>query len=92
LQKHYKVAIIHQLLQIAHGNDWHLVRNLGMSYIYTGCMWLSLDKDEFQNLLKDVAIKQGYPIIEAKDAKFIKSLYEQALQDGFFADKHFVSS
>ena len=41
-------------------------------------------------MLKEVAIKQSYSEIEAKDAKFINSLYEQALQDGFFADKHFV--
>jgi hypothetical protein len=46
LQKHYKVSIIDQLLQVAHANDWHLVRDSGISYIYTGCMWLSLDKDE----------------------------------------------
>jgi putative DNA primase/helicase len=90
LQKHYKVAIIDQLLQVAHANNWHLVRDSGMNYLYTGCMWLSLDKDEFKNLLKDVAIKQSYSEIEARDAKFINSLYEQALQDGFFADKHFV--
>jgi putative DNA primase/helicase len=37
-----------------------------------------------------VAIKQGYPVIEARDAKFINLLYEQALRDGFFADKHFA--
>jgi hypothetical protein len=35
-------------------------------------------------VLKDVAIKQSYSEIEAQDAKFINSLYEQALQDGFF--------
>lgn len=89
LQKHYKVSIIDQLLQIAHTNDWHLVRDSGISYIYTGCMWLPLDKDELKNLLKEVAIRQGYPEIESRDAKFINSLYDQALQDGFFADKHF---
>lgn len=89
LQKHYKVSIIDQLLQVAHTNDWHLVRDSGMSYIYTGCMWLSLNKDELKNLLKEVAVRQGYPEIESRDSKFINSLYDQALQDGFFADKHF---
>lgn len=89
MQKHYKVAIIDQLLQVAHAHDWHLVRESGISYIYTGCMWLPLDKDELKNLLKEVAIRQGYPEIEARDAKFINSLYDQALQDGFFADKYY---
>ncbi len=89
LQKHYKVTIIDQLMHVARTHDWHLVRDSGISYIYTGSMWVSLDKDELKNLLKDVAIRQGYPEIESRDSKFINSLYDQALQDGFFADKYF---
>ena len=88
-QKHFKVAIIDQLLKVAKDNDWHLVRDAGLSYIYTGSMWISLDKDEMKNLLKDVAIRQGYAEIEARDSKFINLLYDQALQDGFFSDKYF---
>jgi len=89
-QKHYKVAIVDQLLKIAKINDWHLIRDTGLTYIYTGAFYIVLDKDEFKNLLKDVAIKQGYPEIEARDSLFINKLYEQALQDGFFSDKRFI--
>jgi len=87
LQKHYQVATTHQLLPVAENNHWHLIRDGGFSYIYTGCFWISLDKDELKNLLKDVAIRQGYPKINARDSNFINALYEQSLQDGFFVDR-----
>lgn len=60
-QSHYKVAIIDQLMITAKRNNWHLALDAGLFYIYTGSMWVSLDKDELKNFLKDVAIKQGYP-------------------------------
>jgi len=83
-QKHYKVAIVANLLQVAKHNEWHLIKESGLSYVYTGERWLSLEKDELINLLKDVAIKQGYAEIEARNSLFTKQLYEQCLQDGFF--------
>lgn len=87
LQKHYKVAIIDQLMMVAKSNNWHLIRDAELSYIYTGCFWISLDRDELKNLLKDVAVKQGYPAINARDSNFITQLYDQSLQDGFFVEK-----
>jgi len=88
-QSNYKVAIIDELMKSAKSNNWHLALDSGLFYIYTGCMWISLDKDELKNFLKDVAIKQSYPPIKAKDSKFIIQLYDQAIQDGFFTDKHY---
>ena len=87
----YKVAIIDELMKLAKSNNWHLALDSGFFYIYTGSMWISLDKDELKNFLKDVAIKQSYPPIKAKDSKFISQLYDQAIQDGFFTDKDYAS-
>ncbi len=89
-QNNHKVAIIDQLMITAKNNNWHLALDTGLFYIYTGCMWISLDKDELKNFLKDIAIKQGYPPINAKDSKFIIQLYEQAIQDGFFTEKRYT--
>jgi putative DNA primase/helicase len=89
-QSNYKVAIIDELMKSAKSNNWHLALDSGLFYIYTGCMWISLDKYELKNFLKEVAIKQGYPPIKAKDSKFIVQLYDQAIQDGFFTDKHYT--
>ncbi|MFK5949326.1 MAG: DUF5906 domain-containing protein, partial [Methylococcales bacterium] len=89
-QNNYKVAITDQLMLTAKHNNWYLALDTGLFYIYTGCMWISLDKDELKNFLKDVAISQGYPAIKARDSKFVVQLYEQAIQDGFFTDKHYT--
>jgi len=88
-QSNYKVAIIDELMKTAKTYNWHLALDSGLFYIYTGSMWISLDKDELKNFLKEVAIKQSYPPIKAKDSKFIIQLYDQAIQDGFFTDKHY---
>ncbi len=89
-QSNYKVAIVDELMKSARNNNWHLALDSGLFYIYTGSMWISLDKDELKNFLKEVAIKQGYPPIKAKDSRFIAQLYDQAIQDGFFTDKHYT--
>ncbi|MEE9339940.1 MAG: phage/plasmid primase, P4 family [Methylococcaceae bacterium] len=90
-QSNHKVAIINQLMKVAKENNWHLALDAGLYYIYTGSMWISLDKDELKNFLKDVAIKQSYPQIKALDSRFINNLYDQAIQDGFFVDKGYSS-
>jgi len=89
-QSNYKVAIIDELMKSAKSNNWHLALDSGLFYIYSGSMWVSLDKGELKNFLKEVAIKQNYPAIKAKDSKFIDQLYDQAIQDGFFTDKHYT--
>jgi len=70
-QSNYKVAIIDELMKSAKSNNWHLALDSGLFYIYTGSMWISLDKGELKNFLKEVAIKQNYPPIKSKDSKFI---------------------
>lgn len=89
-QSDYKVAIVDELMISAKTNNWHLALDTGLFYIYTGCMWISLDKDELKNFLKDVAIKQNYPAIKARDSQFINKLYDQVIQDGFFTDKNYT--
>ncbi len=89
-QSNYKVAIIDQLMKTAKANNWNLAFDSGLYYIYTGCLWISLDKDELKNFLKDVAIKQSYPPIKARDSKFISQLYDQAIQDSFFTNKQYM--
>ncbi len=90
-QSNYKVAIVDKLIQTAKNCNWHLAFDAGVFYIYTGCMWIGLDKDELKNFLKNVAIKQGYPDISARDSLFINKLYDQTIQDGFFTEKGYLS-
>jgi len=88
-QKNLKVAIIDELIEVAKMNNWHLAKDGSFFYIFNGALWLSLQKDEIQNFLKDVSIKMSYPCIEAKDERFKELLYKQMLSDGFFSDKNY---
>lgn len=85
-EKHFKVAIIRQLIEVAKLNNWIIIHNAGFFYIYTGAYWIALGDAEVKQLLKNAAIKMGYPEIECLDSAFVDKLFQQAEQDGFFAE------
>ncbi|MDO9103777.1 MAG: phage/plasmid primase, P4 family [Methylovulum sp.] len=83
-QKHYKVAIVHIIIDTAKKHNWHIIYDTGFFYIYTGTHWVALQNDEVKQLLKNAAIKIGYIEIECRDANFVDRLFQQFVQDGFF--------
>ena len=87
-QKHYKVAIIHHLIETARLYNWHIINDSGFFYIYNGSYWVVLLDIEVKQLLKDAAIKMSYTRIECKDSQFVDKLFLQAVQDGFFAERN----
>ena len=89
-QKHFKVAIIHNLIEVATKHNWHIINDNGFFYIYNGSYWVVLQDNEVKQLLKDAAIKMGYTRIECQDSQFVDKLFLQAVQDGFFAEKNLI--
>ncbi len=89
LPKHYEVAIIDRLLDVAKANTWHIVRDSGCFYVYNGARWVAIADDEFQSFLGSVAVKQGYPKINARHSLFVKRLVDQAMSDGFLKEKRY---
>ena len=89
-QKHFKVAIVHNLITTAKKFNWHVIHDAGFFYIFNGAFWVSLDDNEVKQLLKDAAIKMGYTEIECRDSTFVDKLFQQAQQDGFFTEKNYV--
>ena len=87
-QKHYKVAIIHTLIETAKEHNWHVIHDAGFFYIFNGAFWVVLLDSEVKQLLKDAAIKMSYTEIECRDALFVDKLFQQAIQDGFFAERN----
>jgi hypothetical protein len=39
-QKHFKVAIIHNLIEVARRNNWHVIYDTGFFYIFEGAFWV----------------------------------------------------
>lgn len=87
-QKHIKVAIIGNLINISKRYNWHIIRDAGYFYIYNGAYWIPLVDDQVKQMLKDAAIKMAYTEIECRDALFVDKLFQQATQDGFFTERN----
>lgn len=87
-QRHFRVAIIHTLIETAKRLNWHVIHDAGFFYIYNGAYWTALEDAEVKQMLKDAAIRMGYTEIECRDAKFVDDLFKQCIQDGFFVERH----
>jgi putative DNA primase/helicase len=88
-QKHYKVAIVHTIIETAKENNWHIIYDAGFFYIFDGAYWVALQDAEVKQLLKSASIKMGFTEIECRDANFVDRLFQQAVQDGFFVERNF---
>jgi hypothetical protein len=87
-QKHIKVAIVDTLIKTAKKHNWHIIHNEGFFYIFNGAFWVALQDSEVKQLLKNAAIKMEYLEIECRDVLFVDKLFQQATQDGFFAERN----
>lgn len=76
-QKHYVVCIITELLKVAEKSKWNLCQCYDYVYIYNGAYWKQLSKDDLKYFLGEVAIKFGYPDIDAKHHQFKDELLKQ---------------
>lgn len=89
-QKHIKVAIVDTLIKVAQKHNWHIIHDAGFFYIYNGAFWVVLLDSEVKQMLKDAAIKMSYTEIECRDSIFVDKLFQQSVQDGFFAERNYT--
>ncbi|MGZ5053787.1 MAG: hypothetical protein ACXWAT_02450 [Methylobacter sp.] len=87
-QKHVKVALVHTLIETAEEHNLHIVHDDGFFHIYNGTYWEVLEDSEVKQLLKNAAIKMGYTEIECRDAMFVDKLFDQTIQESFFAGRN----
>ncbi len=88
-QKHFKVAIVHKLIEVAKVNNWHIIHNTGFFYIFNGSHWIALEDAEVKQMLKESAIRMGHNEIECRDISFIDKLHQQFVFSGFFSERHY---
>lgn len=86
--QHYKVAIIHSLIESAKQHNWHIIYDLGFFYIFDNGQWIPLTDAEVKKLLSDAAMRMSYAEIEASNANFVEQLFKQAEHKGFFHEKN----
>lgn len=83
-QKHYVVVIIEEVLATSKKYQLGLAVQNDFIYVYTGCYWLALDKDEFKVFLAEAAERMGYSIIDSRHYKFRDELYKQFIAVAYF--------
>ena len=84
LLKHYIVTIVEEVLEQAKNRQYGLCRVHDFVYLYNGCYWENIDKDELKTFLGESAIRLGYKKIEAKYFEVRDKLYKQFLSSGNF--------
>lgn len=80
-QKHLIVGVVKKLLEVARENRWNLAKAYGYIYIFNGCYWQQLEKDELKSLLGKAAIQMGVPEYDAVHFDFKEKLLKQFLTD-----------
>lgn len=84
-QKHLIVGVVKKLLEVAEVNRWNLVKAYDYIYIFNGCFWQQLDKDELKSILGKAAILMGVPEYDAIFVDFKDKLLKQFLSDAHFS-------
>jgi len=69
-QKHLVVGVVKRLLEISVENRWNLAKVFDYIYIFNGCFWQQLVKDELKSLLGKAAIAMGVPAYDASHFDF----------------------
>ena len=88
-EKHFKVAIIHHLIEISKAENWHVGFSEGFFYIYNGSYWLALYDAEVKQMLLKASVNIGYNPLESSDSVFNEKLFQQAKFAGFFAESNY---
>jgi len=78
-KKHFIIICIEELINLAIKNKWGLCKKNDYIYIYNGAYWKSINKDNFQKFLSEVALKMGVYEYDAKFYEFEDKLFKQFL-------------
>ena len=78
-KKHFFIICVEELIKLAIKNNWGLCKKNDIIYIYNGTYWKSINKDNFQKFLSEVALKMGVYEYDAKFYEFEEKLFKQFL-------------
>ncbi len=82
-KNHYLILCVEHLLKIAKENNWGLCKKNGFIYLYNGCYWAEIDKEQFESFLGNVALKLGVEKFRGKIHTFKEELFKQFMSDAY---------
>lgn len=77
LEKHYYIATIHEINDVAIANNWAIVEHNECIYLYNGSFWGRIEDQKFKVFLGKVAAKLGVPKIINDHYVFRDNLMKQ---------------
>ncbi|MCX8534331.1 DNA primase family protein [Chryseobacterium luquanense] len=79
---HYLVIIVDHILEEAQ-KKWGLCKKNNLIYLYNGCFWEEVPKEEFEHFLGSAAERLGVPVFTAKFYQFREQLYKQFMSRAY---------
>ena len=76
-QKHYLIISIEEILKTATNNKWSLSKKHDFVYIYNGCYWSEVEKDDLKKFLGEASEKLSVPKFDARYFNFRDNLLKQ---------------
>lgn len=80
---HYLILAVEHILQEAKKNHWGICKKNDTIYLYNGCHWNEIERDEFEKFLGDAAEKLGVPKFSAKHYQFREQLFKQFMSSAY---------
>lgn len=80
----YRVGFIERLKKYAKSQNCLFAKDGNKLYIYNDQYWIKLSEDLIKNFLHKAAKKMGIPTGHSYCVKFIKNVYEQLFESGFY--------
>lgn len=82
-EKHYLIISIENILKHAEINDWGICKHDCYIYLYNGCFWKEINKDEIQKFLGESSQKIDVPEFSAKFFQFREKLFKQFMATAY---------
>lgn len=79
LRDQYIVTCIDSFITTINKCGWGIASNNGMPCLYNGAFWSTIQRDDLQQLLGEIALKMGVPLTISRIYKFREDLYRQLL-------------
>ena len=76
---YYSVLAIDYIRELAIKNNWGLFKKYDSIYLFNGCYWVEIDREEFQNFLGRAAEKMGIVELLSRSFHFRELLFKQFL-------------
>lgn len=82
-QKHYLIATVENVLEVAQKNRWGLCKNHDFIYLYNSAFWAAVEEESFQKFLGESAEAIGVAKFSARYYEFREKLFKQFLSAAY---------